>query len=170
MADKHNTVELANELTIAWLSNPQTRAGAGDVPAFLSSMHQTVKTLGSGSAQQVGSEVLAHEPAVSVRKSLASPDHIISLIDDKAYKTLKRHLERHGLTPAEYRQRYGLKVDYPMVSAAYSAARSAMAKALGLGRKAGQKAGGAKTAAKKPGRKPGSVAARPAGAKAHADS
>src|SRR5690606_33118041 len=79
-----------------------------------------------------------HVPAVTVRKSLASKDHIISMIDGKPYKTLRRHLSTHGLTPAEYRARYGLKADYPMVAPAYSEQRRAMAKKIGLGRKPGE--------------------------------
>jgi len=74
-------------------------------------------------------------PAVSVRKSLASKDHILSMIDGKPYKTLRRHLSTHGMTPDEYRQRYGLKSDYPMVAPNYSEQRSAMAKKFGLGAK-----------------------------------
>jgi predicted transcriptional regulator len=80
-------------------------------------------------------DVPEHQPAVSVRKSLASREHILSMIDGKPYKTLKRHLSRHGMTPAEYRERYGLKADYPMIAPAYSEHRSAVAKSLGLGRK-----------------------------------
>jgi predicted transcriptional regulator len=78
-------------------------------------------------------------PAVSVRKSLASKDHIISMIDGKPYKTLRRHLAGHGLTPEQYRERFGLKTDYPMVAQSYSEARRAMAKKIGLGRKPGAK-------------------------------
>lgn len=76
-----------------------------------------------------------HVPAVSIRKSLASEQHIISLIDGKPYKTLKRHLSSHGLSEKEYRERYGLPASYPMVAPAYSAARRAVAERLGLGRK-----------------------------------
>lgn len=74
-------------------------------------------------------------PAVSVRKSLASREHIVSMIDGKPYRTLKRHLSTHGLSPADYRDRYGLAADYPMVAPAYSEARRETAKRLGLGRK-----------------------------------
>lgn len=74
-------------------------------------------------------------PAVSVRKSLSSPDHIISLIDGKPYKTLKRHLATHGLTPEQYRERYKLPKSYPLVATSYSDARRAVAQRLGLGRK-----------------------------------
>ncbi|KQM13316.1 hypothetical protein ASE49_12845 [Novosphingobium sp. Leaf2] len=74
-----------------------------------------------------------YTPAVSVRKSLASPDHIISLVDGKPYKTLKRHLATHGLTPAEYRERYGLPASYPMVAPTFAARRREIAEKIGLG-------------------------------------
>ncbi len=137
-----NAVELATELTIAWLSNPNTRASGDEVPGFLRKMHEAVAQL-SSAEQPTSSEDTSTEftPAVSVRKSLASKDHIISMIDGKPYKTLRRHLAGHGLTPAEYRARYGLKPDYPMVAESYSEARRAMAKKIGLGRKPGMKRG-----------------------------
>jgi len=75
----------------------------------------------------------AGTPAVSVRKSLASPDHILSLIDGKPYKTLKRHLISHGLTPDAYRSRYGLPASYPMVAPTYAEHRRAVAQKTGLG-------------------------------------
>ena len=137
-----NAVELATELTIAWLGNPNTRSAAEDVPAFLGKMHDTVsKLLGAGEEQPASEPQAEYTPAVSVRKSLASKDHIISMIDGKPYKTLRRHLATNGLTPAEYRERYGLKSDYPMVAENYSESRRAMAKKIGLGRKPGQKRG-----------------------------
>ncbi|MCI4591964.1 MucR family transcriptional regulator [Sphingobium sp. BYY-5] len=74
-------------------------------------------------------------PAVSVRKSLASRDHIISLIDGRPYKTLKRHLATHGLTPDEYRERFGLAKTYPMVAPSYSERRRAVAQKIGLGQR-----------------------------------
>ncbi len=76
-----------------------------------------------------------HTPAVSVRKSLANPEHLISLIDGKPYKTLKRHLTRHGLTPETYRNRYNLPPGYPMVAPAFAEKRRAIAEAIGLGRR-----------------------------------
>ncbi|WP_022681880.1 MucR family transcriptional regulator [Sphingobium bisphenolivorans] len=76
-----------------------------------------------------------YTPAVSVRKSLSSPDHILSMIDGKPYKTLKRHLATHGLTGEEYRERYNLPKSYPLVAPTYSEARRAVATKLGLGRK-----------------------------------
>jgi len=74
-----------------------------------------------------------YAPAITVEESLASPDAIRSMIDGKPYKALKRHLSTHGLTPAEYRARYNLPTDYPMVAPSYSEARRAVAKRLGLG-------------------------------------
>jgi predicted transcriptional regulator len=145
-----NAVELAAELTAAWLSNANTRTTADDVPAFMRAIHQTILELGvsadAGPAEKApaGDEFT---PAVTVRKSLANPDFLISLIDGKPYKTLTRHLSTNGLTPDEYRTRYGLKKDYPMTAPSYSAQRREMAKKIGLGRKAGQKAPG-RTAAK----------------------
>ncbi len=89
----------------------------------------------SGEAEAVEEAAVVHVPAVSIRKSLASRDHIISLIDGKPYKTLKRHLAANGLTPAEYRERYSLPKSYPMVAPTYSAARRETAAKIGLGRK-----------------------------------
>ncbi len=77
---------------------------------------------------------MAHRGWVSERKSLASPDHIISMIDGKPYRTLTRHLRTNGLTPDEYRERFGLSSDYPMVAQSFSEERRALAKRLGLGK------------------------------------
>jgi len=130
-----DAVELATELTIAWLSNPNTRTSSDDVPAFLAQMHSSVQSLmdGANEANAPSADAEEYTPAVSPRKSLASPDVIISMIDGKPYKTLRRHLTRHGMTPEQYRERYNLKADYPMVAAAYSEARRAMAHKIGLG-------------------------------------
>ena len=133
-----NPVELATELTIAWLGNQNNRVSAEEVPAFLRTMHATLTELSSGtSGEAAAEEAPSNEftPAVSVRKSLGSKDHIISLIDGKPYRTLRRHLSTHGLTPEEYRARYNLKPDYPMVAENYSAQRREMAKKIGLGSK-----------------------------------
>ncbi|MEG3085102.1 MucR family transcriptional regulator [Sphingomonas sp. PB2P12] len=159
MTDTLNTVELAAELTAAWLANPNTRTAADDVPAFLVAMHAAVaKLVDAGDAEPDAAPVLTAEPAVSARKSLASPDHIISMLDGKKYKTLRRHLSTNGLTPEQYRERFNLKPDYPMVAATYSEARRAMAKSIGLGRKAGSTVEKAADSAVKTVRKSGKVA------------
>lgn len=134
-----NPVELATELTIAWLGNQNNRVAPDDVPAFLRSMHATLLDLAQSTDNEPAaakSEDAPEEfvPAVSVRKSLASKDHIISLIDGKPYRMLRRHLSTHGLTPDEYRARYNLKPDYPMVAESYSAQRRDMAKKISLGK------------------------------------
>ena len=142
MADENtpHLVELATDITIAWLGNANNRVAPDDVPAFLRSIHATVAELSGAAAPDAGAQepteaAPEYVPAVSVRRSLASKDHIISMIDGKPYKTLRRHLSTHGLTPEEYRARYNLKPDYPMVSESYSAARREMAKKIGLGAK-----------------------------------
>ncbi|USU13442.1 MucR family transcriptional regulator [Sphingomonadaceae bacterium OTU29THOMA1] len=134
------TVAFAADLTIAWLGNTNNRVNADDVPAFLQQMYRTITDLSAGNNATGTAAEPAKEytPAVSARKSLASPDFIISMIDGKPYKTLRRHLSTNGMTPEEYRERFGLKADYPMVAPSYSAARQAMAKKIGLGRKPGQ--------------------------------
>lgn len=149
-----SSTELAAELTMAWLSNPNTKVDAGEVAGVLRQMHDAVKSL---LEPQLEASPVTPEftPAVSVRKSLASKDHIISLIDGKPYKALRRHLSGQGLTPDEYRARYGLKPDYPMVSESYSQVRREMAKKIGLGRKPGTKvASKAKPAVANPAPKP----------------
>jgi predicted transcriptional regulator len=154
-----NAVELAAELTAAWLANPNTRTSADDVPAFLLSMHAAVVKLADGGAAEIDSSpAQIYEPAVTARKSLASPDHIISMLDGKKYKTLRRHLTTNGLTPEQYRERFNLKPDYPMVAATYSEARRAMAKSIGLGRKAGSTVEKAADTAAKSVRKTGKAA------------
>ena len=79
-------------------------------------------------------------PAVPIRKSVL-PDHIVCLEDGKALKMLKRYLQvRYGMTPQQYREKWGLPADYPMVAPAYASHRSSLAKQIGLGRKPGSSA------------------------------
>jgi predicted transcriptional regulator len=128
-----SSLKLATDLTVAWLSNPNTKVQADNVATVLRQMHDAVKSLSLPAETEATAE--PYPPAVTVRKSLASKDHILSLIDGKPYKMLRRHLTRHGLTPEDYRTRYGLKPDYPMVSETYAQTRSDLAKKIGLGRK-----------------------------------
>lgn len=132
-------VVLATDLTVAWLSNSNSRVSADEVPTFLNQMFATVSALSGGATPAAETGASSREPAVSVRKSLASKDHIISMIDGKPYKTLKRHLATNGMTPEQYREAFNLKPDYPMTAPAYSEARRTMAKKIGLGRKPGAK-------------------------------
>ena len=169
----NNFLELATELTIAWLSNPNTRTSAEEVPLFLQTMHSAVAGLAApqASVQDAAPAAVEHVPAVTVRRSLASKDHIISLIDGKPYKTLKRHLSNHGLTPAQYRERYGLKPDYPVVAENYAEVRRNLARKIGLGRKpkgAAASADGAQAAAKPAAEKAPAAAKAPAARKSAA--
>lgn len=142
LQNESDAVELATELTVAWLSNPNTRTNVDDVPSFLQRMHAAVIGLSAPAAAEA-SAGQEYTGAVSVRKSLASPDRIISMIDGKPYKALRRHLSGHGLTAEQYRERFNLKHDYPMVAPSYSESRRAMAHRIGLGRKPGKTATGA---------------------------
>lgn len=108
---------------------------ANELPNLINSVFQAFSSLGA--ATEMNDERADQRGAVTARKSLANPNFILSMIDGKPYATLKRHLANHGFTPAEYRERFGLKPDYPMTAPAYSARRSELAKTIGLGRKAG---------------------------------
>jgi len=164
-ADSANILDLATELTVAWLSNPNTKISADELPNAIQKIHSALVGLSAGPAEVEAAP--EYTGAVSSRKSLASPDHLISMIDGKPYKMLKRHLAQNGLTPAEYRERYGLRPDYPMVAEAYSEKRRNLAKSIGLGRKPGERPG-QKPAAKPPAAKPARAARKPAVAKAPA--
>ncbi|MEJ1938410.1 MucR family transcriptional regulator, partial [Nostoc sp. NIES-2111] len=124
-----------------------------DLPELISSVHASFKSAGSGKSAEAESEPLV--PAVPVKKSI-TPDFLISLEDGRKYKTLKRHLSGLGLTPDEYRAKWGLKPDYPMVAPSYAARRSELAKAAGLGqqRRQAPPAPEPAPAATKRGRKP----------------
>ena len=133
-----DALTLAAEITAAWLSNGNTRVNADDVPAALRSIFEEVSSLaGTGQQREAAPEAALQEfvGATTARKSLASDDHIISMIDGKPYRTLKRHLATNGLTPDQYRARYNLKPEYPMVAPTYSQARRDMAHKIGLGSK-----------------------------------
>jgi predicted transcriptional regulator len=120
-------VALIARIATGWLNNQNHTIAADDLPALL------IK-IGEGIAGALTPPPpVAHVPAVSVKASLASNEHILSMIDGKPYKGLTRHLAAHGLTPDEYRARYSLPADYPMVSPSYSAARREAAKKIGLG-------------------------------------
>lgn len=135
-----NSVELIVDLAVAWLGNLNNKVDADEVQKFLRSTHATLVSLSEGKlsadpVEEEGSAQPEYPLAVSVRKSLASKDQIISMVKGKPYKTLRRHLSTHGMTPDSYRERYNLKEDYPMVAPNYSEQRRAMAHKIGLGAK-----------------------------------
>jgi len=125
-----NLLEFTADLVGAFLE--RNECASSELPALIRATYDSLAKLG---AEPEETPVPASVGAVSLRKSLASPDHILSMIDGKPYRTLKKHLGTHGMTPATYRDRYMLPHDYPMVAPGYAAERSAMAKRIGLGRK-----------------------------------
>ena len=136
-----NYVELSADIVSAYVSkNAVTR---DDLPALIASVHTALSDAANGKQR---AEKLLLEPPVSVKKSI-SANHLISMEDGRPYKSLKRHLTARGLTPAQYREKWSLPFDYPMVAPNYSKARSELAKALGLGQKAKGRRGAKKRAA-----------------------
>ncbi|MFD6316941.1 MucR family transcriptional regulator [Methylorubrum thiocyanatum] len=117
------------DIVAAYVSNNSIRAS--ELPTLLVQVHGAFASLSAAPAAEAGSEIEKPTPA-QIRKSI-TPDALISFVDGKPYRTLKRHLSVHGLTIEGYRARYGLPNDYPSVAANYSASRSALAKQLGLG-------------------------------------
>lgn len=101
---------------------------AADLPALIASVHAAL----SGIGQPAAAEPEKLTPPVPIKKTI-TPDHLISLEDGKPYKSLKRHLSTRGLSPEDYRRKWGLPHDYPMVAANYAAQRSELAKSIGLG-------------------------------------
>jgi len=131
-------VELTADLVSAYVTN--NNVPVAELPALIASTHTTLAGLAQGAA--TGAPAVEKPTPAQIRKSI-TPDALISFIDGKPYKTLKRHLRVKGMTFDEYRARYGLPRDYPTVAASYSETRSALAKGLGLGqhhRKAAPKA------------------------------
>ena len=123
-------VSITADIVSAYVSN--NRVPSTDMAALLSSVHAAVA--GLGSSPGVAEPSPAKPTPAQIRKSI-TPDALISFVDGKPYKTLKRHLTGNGMTIEEYRQRFGLPRDYPSVAASYSEQRSANAKNLGLGQR-----------------------------------
>ena len=122
-------VKLAAEIVAAYVSNNPVPPTA--LPELMAGVHAALNNLGGPRTVEAAQPVEQPTPA-QIRKSVQQ-DGITSFIDGRSYKTLKRHLTAHGLTPEQYRERYGLPEDYPMTAPGYAAQRSALAKAIGLG-------------------------------------
>ncbi|WP_066924744.1 MucR family transcriptional regulator [Methylobacterium sp. CCH5-D2] len=124
-------LDQAAGIVAAYVSNNHVQVG--ELPALIAATHAALVGLGQPTAP---AEPDVEKPsAAQIRKSVTD-DGIVSFIDGKTYKTLKRHLTTNGLDPRAYRERYGLPANYPMVTATYAAQRSALARSIGLGRKA----------------------------------
>ncbi|MDP4022435.1 MucR family transcriptional regulator [Methylobacterium sp. NEAU 140] len=122
---------MAGDIVSAYVSNNPVRPA--DLPELIASVHAAVAGLASGQPAGAAAEAVEKPTPAQIRKSI-TPDALISFIDGKGYKTLKRHLTSNGLSPETYRERFGLPRDYPMVAAAYTERRSALARSIGLGR------------------------------------
>ncbi|GJE02660.1 MULTISPECIES: MucR family transcriptional regulator [Methylobacterium] len=126
--DTSQSIELVSDIVSAYVSN--NSVPIGELAGLIRSVHEAVSHLGSAAAPQPEKLV----PPVPIRKTV-TPDFLISLEDGRRYRTLKRHLAGRGLTPEQYRAKWGLPPDYPMVAANYAAQRSELAKSIGLGQK-----------------------------------
>lgn len=125
----NNTLLLEHVADIVTSYVGSNQVEASQLPTLIGEIYSSLSRLASG-------EVVKEQqpPAVDPKKSV-KPDHIVCLEDGKRFKSLKRHIGVHGMTPAEYRAKWGLPHDYPMVAPNYSEARSQLALASGLGRK-----------------------------------
>lgn len=128
MEDPRDIVRMTAQIAAAYVSaNAITQQ---DIPALIRTVHATLRDL-AGAPHVTPDQAPA--PAVSIKKSVTA-DHIICLEDGKKFKSLKRHLRtRYGMTPDEYRAKWGLPHDYPMVAPNYARERSSLAKRMGLG-------------------------------------
>ena len=118
--------ELATEIVSAYVGNNSVHVT--DLPNVISAVHSALRNLGQPKQQPKEKPT----PLMPIKRTV-TPDFLISLEDGKHYKSLKRHLAGRGLTPDQYREKWGLSRDYPMVAPSYAAKRSELAKAAGLG-------------------------------------
>jgi len=125
-----NYIELAADIVSAYVSN--NSVPSGDLPALINEIHTALLRVGGGTVE---APIEAPKPAVPLKKSV-TPDYIVCLEDGKKLKMLKRHLMTHyNMTPDQYRQKWGLAGDYPMVAPNYAEQRRTLAKSIGLGTK-----------------------------------
>jgi predicted transcriptional regulator len=123
-----NFIGLTAEIVSAYVSN--NTVASGDIPALINQVHSALLRVSSGQGASLPETL---KPAVPVKRSI-NPDFIVCLEDGKRFKSLKRHLRtQYDMTPEQYREKWGLAADYPMVAPNYAAARSRLAKQMGLG-------------------------------------
>jgi predicted transcriptional regulator len=129
-ATQSSYVDLAADIVSAYVA--KNAVPTAELPALIASVHSALNNAVQGTAAKPKEEL---RPAVPVKKSI-TPDFLISLEDGKRYKSLKRHLRTsYNMTPDQYRAKWGLPSDYPMVAPNYAKARSQLAKTMGLGQK-----------------------------------
>lgn len=147
-ADKVNYVELAADIVSAYVAN--NAVAAAELPALINEVHTALRRVSVGASE---SSVEPPKPAVAVKKSI-TPDYIVCLEDGKKFKSLKRHLRtQYDMTPEQYREKWGLAPDYPMVAPNYALARSQLAKEMGLGQQRKRDTAAASVPAKRARRK-----------------
>lgn len=127
--DAARLITLAADIVSAYVSNNHVQSA--ELPKLLSDVHEAIRGVSASGAPTVDAGPPKATPP-EIRRSI-TPDYLISFEDGKQYKTLRRHLTLRGLTPEQYRAKWGLAPDYPMTSASYSEQRSELARALGLG-------------------------------------
>jgi predicted transcriptional regulator len=121
-------IELTADIVSAYVSN--NTVPASDIPALINQVHSALMQVSTGRSDAPGEPL---KPAIPVKRSI-NPDYIVCLEDGKKFKSLKRHLRtQYNMTPEQYRDKWGLASDYPMVAPNYAAARSQLAKQMGLG-------------------------------------
>jgi predicted transcriptional regulator len=129
MDGKAELIEMTAEIVTAYVA--ANEVAAADLPSVIASVHQALAGVTSPAAQPEAET--APEPAVPIKRSV-NPDYIVCLEDGRKFKSLKRHLRtKYGMTPDDYRAKWGLPSDYPMVAPNYAKARSELAKQMGLG-------------------------------------
>ncbi len=123
-----NYIELTADIVSAYVSN--NSVSAGDIPGLINQVHSALMRVSGGQAETPAEPL---KPAIPIKKSI-TPEYIVCLEDGKKFKSLKRHLRtQYNMTPEQYREKWGLPPDYPMVAPNYAAARSQLAKQMGLG-------------------------------------
>jgi len=147
--EKLDVMALTADIVSSFVSG--NKMAVADLPGFIGQIHAALSTVATGKSEP---EPHNREPAVPIKNSV-KPDYIVCLEDGKKFKSLKRHLRtNHDMTPGEYRAKWSLKHDYPMVAPNYAAQRSELAKSMGLGNlRVKAKAAKAAPAAKVSGRK-----------------
>lgn len=131
--ENNELVEFTTQIVSAYVSN--NTVVVTDLPSLINDVHAALSRASSNIAQPVKEDL---KPAVAVKKSL-TPEYIICLEDGKKFKSLKRHLRTHyNMSPEEYREKWGLEPNYPMVAPKYAEARSNLAKKMGLGQRKGR--------------------------------
>src|ERR1700719_4596517 len=128
MAEKpERFIELPRAIVSAYVSN--SSVPSGEWPALIGQVHTALTRVSGAHSERLGD---GHKPAITAKRSI-TPDYLICLEDGKKFKSLRRHLRTHyNLTPQQYREKWGLSSDYPMVAPNYAAARSRLAQQMGL--------------------------------------